>query len=338
MEKKTNLSEEFGHNSNLAATEFGMGFANSTPKTKLSSELNRSRSSDSLEFSGAYTNKEFSSVSNDPVSTPKSSRQETHRHSLLMQMASVGLSIVLVTNSFGLDILGDDSLFAKSAIDYIVIGEVIDETMYDEDPALETIDYVIQSSNRASENPGPYKDTVRYDEASNTLYLDSCQVDVLWIKEMEEDLTIFVENTSYIGVILNTGVNITISGNQHTSLIINQHSEDLWWYGVAMYGEGRDTALTISPGITVKVRGIEGAIAVDNTTANPAIRFDPTYTAVSGSLRSGSFPFTDGSFVEGGAPDWTISNNTDTIANYVIFAPIGEDISIPDEMMYAHIP
>lgn len=318
MEKKTNFSEEFGHRSNLASREFGTDFANLDPKTKLSPELNRSRDSDALEFSGTYTNKEFSSISNDSVPTPKPSRLERHRRSLLLQMASVGLSVVLVTNSFGLDILGDNS---GSGIDYIVIEEVIPESKYDEDESLETIPYVIHSTNRTTENPGPYEETVRYDEASNTLYLDACRVDILNISDMEEDLTIFVENTSYIALLNSHGTNITISGNQDASLIINRHAEETWWHGIILYGKGRDVALTISPGITVDIHGGESAIGVDNTTANPGIRFNESDTSVTGSLKSGDFPFTSGSFVNGGAPDWTIVDDTGSMATDVIFSP-----------------
>lgn len=321
MEKKTNLSEEFGHISNHASAEFGTNFANGDTKTKLSSELNRSRSSDLLEFSGAYTNKEFSFTSNDPVPTPKPSRQEKHRHSLLMQMASVGLSAVLVTNSFGLDILGDDSLFTDSDPYRIVIEEVIPESRYDEDESLETIPYVIYSPNRTAENPGPYEETVRYDESSNTLYLDGCRVDILNVENIEDGLTIFVENTSYIALLNSHGVNITISGNQNASLIINRHAEETWWHGIVLYGEGSDIALTISPGITVDIYGGESAIGVDNTTAHRGICFDESYTSVTGSLKSGDFPFSSGSFVSGGAPDWTIVDDTGSMATNVVFSP-----------------
>jgi len=326
MEKKTNFSEEFGHLSNLASREFGTDLARLDSKTKLSPELNRSRGSDSLEFSGTYTNKEFSSISNNPVSkdpvpAPKPSRLEQHRHSLLLQMASVGLSVVLVTNSFGLDILGDNSLFTDSDPYRIVIEEVIPESRYDEDEFLETIPYVIYSINRTAENPGPYEETVRYDEASNTLYLDDCQVDILNISDMEEDLTIFVESTSYIALLNSHGTNITISGNQNASLIINQHAEETWWHGIVLYGQDRDVALTISPGITVDIYGGESAIAVDNTRADPGICFNASYTSVSGSLKSGDFPFSSGSFVEGASPDWTIVDDTGTMASRVIFTP-----------------
>ena len=322
MEKKTNLSEEFGHNSNLASAEFGTNFAKADLKTNLSSELNRSRSSDSLEFSGAYTSKEFSFTSNDPVPAPKPSRQEKHRHSLLMQMASVGLSVVLVTNSLGLDILGNDSLFTDSDPNRIVINEVIPESRYDEDEStVETRPYVIHSIDRTAENPGPYEDTVRYDEASNTLYLDGCRLDHLDIINMEDGLTIFVEKTSYIALLNSFGTDITISGNQNASLIINRHAVENWWYGMVLYGEGRDVALTISPGITVDIYGAEGAIGVDNTTARRGILFNESDTAVTGSLKSGDFPFTRGSFVSGGAPDWTIVDDTGSVANNVIFSP-----------------
>lgn len=332
MEKKTDLSEEFGHSSNFASREFGANFARLDPKTNLSPELNRSPNSNALELSGAYTNKEFSIDSNDFASTdrvppPKPSRQEQHRHSLLLQMASVGLSAVVVTNALGMDILGDDLLFSHPGREYIAVEEVIEESRHDEDSTLETIYYVIHSSDRESENPGPYADTVRYDDASNTLYLDGCRLDQLCIGYMEKDVTIFVESTSYIGLLSSSCTNITISGNQDASLIINLHTDENWWYGIVMYGEGGDVALTISPEVIVNVRGAEGAIAVDNTKANPGIRYDSSRTFVTSALHSGDFPFSSGAFVEGGSDDWTFFDDYGDVARQVIFAPVGYDVS-----------
>lgn len=334
MEKKTDLSEEFGGYSNFARREFNTNYTKLDPKTDLSPELNRPSISNSSEFSVTHSSKEFSSASNDPVPPPKPSRLEQHRRSLLLQMASVGLSAVVVTNSLGMDILGDDMLFPASvdeySREYIGIYEMEEESGHDEDTMLGLTSYVIHSSDRTVVNPGPYENTVRYDKARNTLYLDGCRIDQLEIVDIENELTIFLENTSYIGLLDCTNSNITISGNQGTSLIINQHSDLNWWYGLIMYGEGSDIALTISPDVIVNVRGVDGAIAVDNTEANPGIRFDTSQTFVSGVLQSGVFPFESGAFVEGGSADWTIVDDNGSIATRVIFAPIG----LHDENMY----
>jgi len=323
MENKTNLSEEFSGSSNFASREFGTDHWKLDPKTDLSSELNRPRISDSSEFSVACSDKEFSYVSNEPVPPPKPSRTEQHRRSLLLQMASLGLSAVVVTNAMGMDILGDDMLFSDSPPKCIYVGEVVDESMNDDDPLLETTDYVIYSPDKSEVNPGPYGDSVWYDDASNTLYLDGCQLDILNISYLDEDVTIFVESTSHISLLQSIGVSITISGNQDASLIINQHSRVHWWYGIVMYGEGHDISLTVSPDAIVNVRGSSGAIAIDNTVANSAIRFDASQTFINGVPQSGAFPFESVLSVDGGAADWTIMDDNGAIATHVIFSPIG---------------
>lgn len=244
-----------------------------------------------------------------------------------MQMASLGLSAVLVTNAMGLDVLGDDMLFSSETEErYIVIEEVVEESLYDEDDGLETTPYFIYSADRSEVNPGPYGDTVRYDEASNTLYLDGCRLDLLLVNNMEEDVTIFVESTSYITLLTSYSTGLTICGNPGTSLIVNDHTRMYVWHGIVMYGEGSDVSLGISPEVTVDVRGGDGAIAVDNTTADIGIRYDESRTQLSGRVESGAFLFGIGAFVDGGETDWTIMDDFGQMAERVIFAPVGTDI------------
>jgi len=337
MEKKTNLSEEFGSSSGVAGREFGTNYAGLDIRTDLSSEINRSTVSDSAEFGAACADKEFSSLSDAPAPPEKPPRREKHNRSLFMQIAAMGLGAVLVTNSLGMDILGNSpepEPTPTPVINYIIAYEMVEETNHDDFPGKVYVSapHVIHSSYSSNEDPGPYGDSIRYDEASNTLYLDGCRADELYIADIEEDLTIFVESTSYIGTITNFGVDITISGNQDAALFINMDlmytgSVVNWWYGILMYGEGRDVSLTISPDILVSVWG-ECAIAVDNTVAYPGIRFDASRTMVAESLQSGDFDFGDGAseFVDGGAPDWAFFDDNGQMAKRVVFAPIGTEI------------
>ena len=101
MEKKTNLSEEFGSSSGIGGREFGANYARLDARTDLSSEINRSKLSGSEEFGGADSKKEFSSISTEPAPAKKAPPGEHHRRTLLLQMASLGLSAVLVTNAMG---------------------------------------------------------------------------------------------------------------------------------------------------------------------------------------------------------------------------------------------
>ncbi len=327
MEKKTNLSEEFGSSSGVAGREFGTNYAKLDLRTDLSSEINRAKVSGSEEFGTADSKKEFTSLSAEPAPAKKAPAGEHHRRTLLLQMASLGLSAVLVTNAMGLDVLGDDMLFPSETEErYIVIEEVVEESRHDEDDMLETTPYFIYSADRSEVNPGPYRDTVRYDEASNTLYLDGCRIDELLVNNMEEDVTIFVEDSSYIGLLTSYGTGLTISGNPGTSLIVNDHTRERWWYGIILYGEGRDVSLGISPEVTVDVRGGDGAIAVDNTTADIGIRYDESRTQLSGRVEAGAFPFTSGAFVEDGETDWVIMDAFGQMAERAVFAPLGTEI------------
>ena len=326
MEKKTNLSEEFGGSSGVAGREFGTNYAGLDIRTDLSSEINRAKVSGSEEFGTADNKKEFSSISTEPAPAKKAPPMEHHRRTLLLQMASLGLSAVLVTNAMGLDVLGDDMLFSKPVERFIEIEEAVEESRHDDDSMIETTSYYIYSSDRSQVDPGPYGDSVRYDEQSNTLYLDGCRADQLNIYDMEEDVTIFVESTSYIALLTSYGTGLTISGNPGASLIVNQHTPEYWWHGIILYGEGRDVSLSISPEVTVDVRGSEGTISVDNTTADIGIRFDESRTQLTGRVESGAFPFTSGAFVEGGETDWAIMDAFGQMAERAIFAPIGTEI------------
>ena len=63
-------------------------------------------------------------------------RREKHRRSLLLQMAAAATSVVLVTSSFGIDVLGLDGLFNDS----VILGEASTEhdspERYDDEPEL----------------------------------------------------------------------------------------------------------------------------------------------------------------------------------------------------------
>lgn len=327
MEQKTDLSREFGLLPDRKRQEFGSDPAAMDPKTDLTPEFTHPPDS---EFGDAQKHREFahSSDSEDPVK--KMTRRERHRRTLLLQMAAVGLSAVVVTSSFGQDILGDDMLFTDTDHDssgsyssQIVIEKIDEASKHDDDDVLYHTAYLIYRD--GTSDPGPYSDSVRYDERSNTLYLDTCQVDVLRIDNMGDDFTIYVENTSYVGLIECVGGNLTISGRAGTDLRINQHDEYVtWWHGIVLYGIGTDAALTITPGITVDIYGDSGAIAIDNTTAPVGIDFDHAYTTLSGIVQSGSYLFHDGIFVDyGGAPDWTVLDEQGTPAAHVTFSSNG---------------
>ena len=322
MEQKTDLSREFGLLPDRRQQEYGSCAADLDPKTDPSPEFTHTPDS---EFGEAQKHQEFAHNADAEGTGKKLSRRERHRRTLLLQMAAVGLSAVLVTSSFGQDILGDDMLFTDSghSSEYynsqIVIEEIDEASKHDDDESLDTTDYLVYGDSVS--DPGPYTDCVRYDESSNTLYLGAGQLDILRIHSMGDDFTIYLEDTCYVGLIECYGGSLTVTGTPGTSLLVNQHDPDVnWWHGIILYGEGTDAAFYITPGVTVDVCG-DGAIAIDNTTATTGIWFDETFTSLSGTVQTGAFIFDDGSFVDdGGAPDWTVVDEQGNMAEHVVFS------------------
>lgn len=322
MEQKTDLSREFGLLPDRKDQEFGSDPAALDPKTDPSPEFTHPPDS---EFGDAPKHQEFAHDAPSDATTKKMSRRERHRRTLLLQMAAVGLSAVVVTSSFGQDILGDDMLFtspkhdSESHISQIVVEEVDEASKHDDKEELRTTSYLIYEDGNS--DPGPYADSARYDARSNTLYLSAGPLDILRIDNMGDDFTIYLEDTCYVGLIECFNGSLTITGNPGTSLLINQHDEYVyWWHGLVIYGGGTNATLTVEPFITVDIHG-SGAIAIDNTTAPLGIRFNSAYTSVSGTVQSGSYIFRDGAFVdEGGAADWTVVDEQGNEAEHVVFS------------------
>lgn len=110
MREKTDLSGEFGLSSDHANREFGSPRSAIESKTDLSLEWGNSTGDGAQEFTTPDKSLEFSDGS-QASGKKRTSRKERHRRTLLLQMAAVGLTTVLVVNSFGGDILGSDRLF-----------------------------------------------------------------------------------------------------------------------------------------------------------------------------------------------------------------------------------
>lgn len=328
MEQKTDLSREFGPLPNCRQQEFGSSPAVLDTGTDPSSEFSKPPDPES---GNAQAAREFSQYSHTESPPKKPDRRARHRRTLLLQMAAVGLSAVVVTSSFGLDVLGGNNFFAPSDIcDYesqfgeIVIEEIDDASLYDGDDSYYAASFAVYQEEFSNYDPGPYADSVRYDKDSNTLYLDGCEVDILNIYEMGPDFTVYIENTCWIGLLESYGTSITFSGREGAALHVNQHTGALdWWTGITLYGQSRDVSLTVEPGIAVTAHGSESAIAVVNTTSRDAIRYNNTYTSLSGPVRSGDFNLQDGPYMDGGNPDWVVVNENGEPAQDVSFTPLG---------------
>ena len=113
MRDKTNLTGEFGLSSDSATREFGSLWSETERKTDLALESSDPPKGGAQEFTIPDKAIEFSAAA-QTAERKKLSWREHHGRTLLLQMASVGLSAVLVVNSFGGDILGNNMLFGGS--------------------------------------------------------------------------------------------------------------------------------------------------------------------------------------------------------------------------------
>ncbi len=319
MEQKTDLSREFGLLPDRRHQEFGSDSAVLDPKTDPSPEFSHPPDN---EFGDAYKHQEFSHDSTSDGTAKKPTRRERHRRTLLLQMAAVGLSAVVVSSSFGLDILGDDMLFEHSAPASSGSTSSITLIEYLGDDHFEH--HTIYADNSFTEEAAAYDDTVQYDPHSNTLFLDGCNVAAIDLHQMGSDFTIYVENTSYVGQIASFGdsdCDVFITGSSGEALLINQRDDMSWAHGIIL-ATNAPSVLSIESSILVDVYGDSGAFAV-STSANPAIVYDHAITSVSGTLQMGTFPFVDGYFETLHNPDWTFTDENGSIAKHIVFAPTG---------------
>lgn len=336
MEQNTDLSREFGSSSERRQQEFGSDPAALDPRTDLSPEFSHPPDT---EFGNADQKQEFS---HDPAvdAAKQSSRRERHRRTLLLQMAAAALTAVLVTSSFGLDILGDDMLFSEGEAPSSGASSTASEGIYlshhrSDDPDVGILRPIYEQG-KLYDVSSIFGNTVRYDPGSSTLYLKGCDLDELSFS-LSTPLTIYVEENSAIGLLNGGDASVILDGEPGVVLEINNGSNRWWWHGIVLRCHGANTALTVEPGIIVEVHGSGvsngGAIAISNTASSPAICYDKSRTAVTGTVASGTFDFSGG-FSDPEHEhllDWTILNESGEQANFVRFAPIGYEPSEPDE-------
>lgn len=96
--------------SDRATREFGSLWSATERKTDLALESSDPPKDGAQEFTIPDKDIEFSAAA-QAAEKKKPTWREHHSRTLLLQMASVGLSVVLVVNSLGGDILGNDMLF-----------------------------------------------------------------------------------------------------------------------------------------------------------------------------------------------------------------------------------
>jgi len=340
MEKKTDLSQEFGLPSDRSDREFHVSRAEYV--TDRNAEFNQVSDSGAREFGGAYEHKEFAGSTQISRGNQKKNRRERHRRTLLLQMAAAALSVVVVTSSFGLDILGGTAQDTPPADQETPSGAsagFVFMAQYDDVRDAFTEPVTLSREDAASEVEF-YDGTVRYEPSENTLFLDGCELGYLELHQMGADFVIYVEQDSSVGRITTRGTDcsVHIRGDPGRTLLVNQRYDMVWNHGITL---AADDASVISVGydITVEVYGDQGAIAASST-ANPAIVYDERDTVLSGVAETGDFNFT-GAFAENPAyPVWTVTDGAGTVLNEVSFRPVSggsEPTVVPAQEQYLSV-
>ncbi len=327
MEKKTDLSQEFGLLSDHSDREFHASRAEDA--TDRNAEFNRAPSAADREFGGAYQDKEFFGKSQGSGGAQRKNRRERHRRTLLLQMAAAALSVVVVTSSFGLDILGENTepeLSPGGPENFVFMAQ------YDDVRDAFTEPVTFSREDAASEMEF-YDGTVRYEPTENTLVLDGCELHYLELHQMGDDFTIHVERDSSVGKISSVGpadCSVHISGEPGQTLAVNQRSDVVWDYGITLEAGDR-SVLSVGESIVLQIYGDRGAAAISSA-AQQAIVYDESRTVLSGVAETGDFNFT-GAFAENPAyPVWTVTDGAGTVLNDVSFRPAGGGSAPPAEI------
>ena len=348
MEYKTDLSGEFGHSSTHSQQEFS-----STPhlldcETDLLPEFHHLPNENTSEPGNTRQDKEFSSKSSAPEKQQKNPRKK-HRRTLLLQMAAVGLSVVVVTNSFGGDILGLDKLFSPSEPSH-------EEPSYEE-PSQDDPPYEEPPHEESTDNPSPQLPSylsltprgetspvflfqngqttdhkipsVQYNAEINTLTLTDYSGGVLHASNMGDNFTLYLDGKNSLECILVDGDSehtnsLTIDGEYKASLSVNK--EQAHPIGLRINNETSSGFLSIAAFFDLDVYGHETALVVSNNGSTPGIQTSPV-TMMSGDIIQSFFPIAS-------ATDWTVSgpeSGSNTPGTHVSFhATFSVDYSAED--------
>lgn len=312
MDRKTDLFEEFGR---IAPEVSDSAYEPGPARTD---EFNLPKDAGEREFGGAYGDKEFFDRDSSRPEGNGNERREKKRRTLLLQMAAVGLSAVVVTSSFGEDLLGSDRLFGGSSSSsdspagphlFMLVGEE------GEEPKDMDVVFLYQDG-QVPEEAEEYRDIARYDPQTNTLTLDSCnEGGAIIAQNMGDDFTVYAEGNCRIGKLQIEYGGLILDGAPGSTLEINRQGTYGWTVGIEVLAAGKDRRLEIKPGGTVDIYGAWQAVRVQETTAENGIVYDGTElsggTISSSSEEEGSEGMT-----------WTVWDG-DEPARTVVFSPAG---------------
>lgn len=301
MEKKTDMTPEFGRH------DPGAEFSRPTEdQTDRAPEFNHPPDRRRAEYYCAGDQeKEFCRQGESPAYR---TGRERKRRGLLLQMACVALSVVLVSSSFGVDILGGDLLFSppSSGTEEVPSPTPSDPTptppdpptqggqeqypsQEDQHPSLEGIAdppsiyvtlsrdaapvFIVSGGQLTLEGLG--LSDLSYDPDTNTLTLDDFRGDTICANRMGEDFTIYLKGDNSVNAIYSYGDpssangSLTIDGDYEAELSVNMNQINP--VGIQVFAEGGSSTLWIEPGLGIDVKGSHSAVLVSDTTAADGI-------------------------------------------------------------------
>lgn len=275
-------------------------------KTQLSGEFNQV-SGDQGEFNGSYRDLEFAP---DPGNASTETKKNKHSRSLLLQASMVALGVVLISSSFGIDILGKKDVAQESIQDTEVVYELYIKNYKDE------MEYGVEDFGELGEG-------VEYDPLTNTLFLRDCDLGIISYHHMTRngsDFTIHIDGHVTVYGIEAFGDNVIINGGKDSVLVVSPFREGFYTdFGILI----ENGVLQVGPDVTVEVTGGTHALELNHVEADPGIVFDSNLTSVTGTIVSGQFFYRGDieDYVDASEPDWTVIDENGNMATYVVFAP-----------------
>lgn len=310
MEQKTDLSGEFGRPSVQARKEF---------EADRTSEFIHPPEENTPLPDPALQDNEFTPLPSSKGTAPKTNKHKKHRRTLLLQMAAVGLGAVIITNSFGGDILGRDTLFSSSVSESTgQFGDPIPSEEASQSGSL----YITQAGNktpvflcRNGQATDAQVSGLSYDSVLNRLELDDYSGGQICAEGMGLDFTIYVKGENHVDQITVSGVgqglgSLTIDGTFKSILTINENQNHA--VGLLLNANNTSNSLTVTWHVDVDVYGSDAAILLSRSTDEIGIYCEPV------TRLSGEIIHSDNTL---GAADWTISaaDNNNTPATHVSF-------------------
>ena len=278
-------------------------------KTQLSGEFNQ-ETCDQGEFNGAYRDLEFAP---DPEIANTETKKNKHSRSLLLQASMVALGVVLISSSFGIDILGkkEPSQELQKPIHSTDAAYELYITNYDDE-----MEYRVKDFDELGEG-------VQYEPLTNTLFLRDCDLGRICFHHMTKNdslFTIHVDGHVRVYGIEASGDNVIITGCKDSVLEVYPYRSIYHTdYGILI----ENGVLQVGPDVRVEISGGTHALELNHVEADPGIVFDSSQTTVSGTIVSGQFFYRNDmeDYVDASEPDWTVMNENGNMATYVVFAP-----------------